>query len=154
VTIEASPPVVLAAVIQAATTALAGQVAVSGSAVAVVEGEIGTYVADEYVVIHGLSNGSQKWGHIGTQRRDEKYTIHGLIRAYVGNEDQAYCRNRVFQLYDLLGSVLDTDPSVGAVVNESVQAEWTDLRMGVTDAGGRAAELDFQLPVSTQLIAT
>lgn len=153
-TIASSVPTVVTAVLAAVTTAVTGQTAASGSDVQVSDGELGTYVADEFVQIISVTGGRQEWGAIGKQRRNESYDINGMVRAYVGSEDQAYCRSRVFALFALIETAVDNDPQLGAVVNGSIQASPTDLRMGVTEHGGRAAELDFVLSVTTQLIAT
>ena len=153
-TIASSVPTVITAVLAAINTALTGQVAVSGSPVAVVLGGLGTYVADEFVVLHGMTNGQQQWATIGKTRRDERYDLHGMVRVYVGNDDQSYCMVRADAIYALIETALNNDPSVGGAVNISVQPSMTDMRMDVTDVGGRAAELDFVLSVATQLIAT
>ena len=154
-TIRSSVPSVITAVLSMITTAVAGQVdSVNGGAVAVVDGELGTYVANEYVQIVGTTGGHQQWASIGTQRRDESYDITGLIRAYVGNDDQAHVRQRVYDLFALIETALDDDPQLGGVVNGTVEAVPVALDMGVTNLGGRAAELHFALSVTTQLIAT
>lgn len=153
-TIASSVPAVVTAILATVSTAMTGQVAASGSAVQIADGELGPYVADEFVQIIGVSNGRQEWGSIGRQRRNESYEINGMVRAYVGGDDQAYCRSRVYALFALIETAVDNDPSLGSVVNGAIQAAPTDLRMGATEHGGRAAELDFTLSVTTQLIAT
>lgn len=154
-TIKSSIPAVITAVINACTSAVAGQVDnISSSPVEVVDGELGPRVPNQFVQILGVSNGQQVWGSIGTQRRNETYTVHGMVRVYVGSDDQAYCRQRTADLFALVETAVDSDPQLGAVVNGSIQASVTDVRWGVTDSGGRAAELDFVLAVVTQLIAT
>ena len=153
-TIASSVPAVINAVLATITTALAGQVASSGQPVSVFDGELGTFVADEFLCIQGVSGGRQSWATIGKTRRTESYDIDGLVRVYIGNDDQAYCRTRAYALLAFVETALDNDPSVGGVVNGSVQISPVALRMGVTDVGGRAAELEFTLAVVTQLIAT
>lgn len=154
-TIASSVPAVVDAVLALCARVLTGQVdSVSGSPVEVVDGELGTRVPNEFVQIVGVQGGQQSWAAVGRQRRNEAYAIVGMVRVYVGNDDQQYCRRRAFELFARLESGLDDDPFVGGVVNGSVQSSASDLRMGVTDHGGRAAELDFLLSVTTQLIAT
>lgn len=154
-TIRSSIPAVVAAVLSTISTAVAGQTDnIDSSPVEVVDGEVGTHVAAQYIQIIGVSGASQQWASVGKSRRNETYDITGTIRVYVGSDDQAYTRQRCFDLFALIETALDNDPFVGGVVNGSVQSVATDLRMGVTDSGGRAAELDFILPVVTQLIAS
>jgi hypothetical protein len=155
VTIASSIPSVVTAVLSSLSTVVAGQVDnISSSPVEVVDGEVGTTIPNQFVQIIGVSSGQQSWGSVGKQRRNESYDIQGMVRVYVGSDDQAYCRQRCFDLYALIETALDNDPSLGGVVNGAIQASPLDLRMGVTDQGGRAAELDFTLSVTTQLIAT
>lgn len=154
-TIRSSIPAVVNAVLSTVTNAIAGQVDnVSGSPAEVVDGELGTRVPNQFVQIIGVSGWQQSWAALGKSRRNESYDISGMVRVYVGSDDQQYCRQQVFDLYALVETALDNDPLLGGVVNGAVQVSAGDLRMGVTDAGGRAAELDFVLAVTTQLIAT
>jgi hypothetical protein len=154
VTIRSSIPAVTTAALSAISSAIAGQVTQFGQPVEVADGELGTYIADEFVQLIGVTGGRQTWAALGKQRRNEEYQLNGMIRCYVGNDDQAYVRQRCCDLFALIETALDNDPSLSGAVNGAVQAEANDMRWGVTDSGGRAAELDFTLSVVTQLIAT
>lgn len=153
-TIRSSVPAVVTAILSTFNTALAGQVSQQGAGVLVIDGELGTNVPPEFVQIIGVANGMQSWAAIGQQRRNESYEVHGMVRVYIGGDDQAYCRQRCFDLLALIETSLDNDPQLGGVINGAAQFTATDMRMGVTDAGGRAAEVDFAIAVTTQLIAT
>lgn len=153
-TIRSSIPSVITAILLTTRTALAGAVSQQGVPVLVIDGELGTNVPPEFVQIVGVTNGQQSWGAIGKQRRNESFEVHGMVRVYVGSDDQAYCRQRCFDLLALIETSLDNDPQLGGVINGAAEFSATDLRMGVTDAGGRAAEADFAIAVTTQLIAT
>lgn len=154
-TIQSSIPTVVDAVLSAITTAVAGQVDnVSASPVVVVDGELGTSIPNQFVQVIGVTGWQQTPGAIGRDRRNETYGIPGMVRVYVGSDDQQYCRQQAFYLFALVETALDNDPSLGGVVNGSVQVAAGDMRMGVTDLGGRAVEIDFSLSVTTQLVAT
>lgn len=153
-TIRSSIPATVTAVLSMLTTAVAGQMSQQGSPVAVIDGELGTNIPPEYLQILGVSGGRQVWATIGKQRRDEHFDVVGMARVYIGGDDQAYARQRCYDLLALVETALDNDPSLSGVVNIAAQFTATDMRMGVTDIGGRAAEVDFVISVSTQLIAT
>ena len=153
-TIRSSIPAVVTATLSMLTTAMTGQVSQLGSPVTVIDGELGPNVPPEYVQVLGVSGGRQVWATIGKQRRDEHFDVVGMVRVYVGGDDQAYCRQRCYDLLALVETALDNDPSLSGATNIAAQFAATDLRMGVTDTGGRAAEVDFTISVSTQLIAT
>jgi hypothetical protein len=154
-TIRSSIPAVVTTVLSTVSSAISGQVDnVNGMPVDVIDGELLKYTAPQFVQIIGVSGWQQSPAVIGMERRKETYDIHGMVRVYVGSDDQAYCRQQAFDLYALVETALNNNPSLGGVVNGSVQVAAGDLRMGVSDGGGRAAEIDFTLSVTTQLIAT
>ena len=151
-TLQASVPAVVTAILAATTTAVAGQTSAAGSPVQVIDGELGTYVADEYIQIIGAA-GAQALASVGNLWRDEDYTIQGLIRVYVGGDDTAYTRNRAFALLALLEQSLTADRSLGGllVLPGMAQLGRFDLRNGVTSKGGRASELAFEIDVHNQI---
>ena len=149
--IRSAIPAVYTAVL-AMLTAKMVQQAAGGGNVQVFDGELATYTPDEFVVLSGISNGRQSWGSIGTQRRNETFDINGMVRCWAGGDSQALQRQRIFDLLALIESALDTDPSVGGVVNGTVQITAGIVRFGVQD-DGRYCEADFYLTVANQLIA-
>ena len=151
-TIRSSIPSVYAAVLALTTSRLLKQAVGGGGDVQVFDGELATYVPDEFVVLNGITNGRQAWGSIGTQRRNETFDINGMVRVWAGGDGQAGLRQRAFDIAAILESALDTDPFVGGVVNGTVQFTAGDVRFGVQD-DGRFCELDFFLSCVTQLIA-
>ena len=149
--IRSSIPSVFSAVLALLTSKLAKQ-GVGGGDVMVFDGELATYVPDEFIVLTSITSGRQSWGSIGTQRRNEAYDINGTARVWAGGDGQAPLRQRAFDLLALVESAVDTDPTVSNSVNGVVQFQAGDVRFGVQDTG-RYCEVDFSLSVATQLIA-
>lgn len=141
---SASWPAAWDALLTVAATALPG--------VQVVDGELGEYLAFDYLQVISVE-GSDEPATVGLPTRyNEAYRINCLIRAYAGDVDPSTRRARVAALYGALRDALVADPSLAGAVNGRAFLTGYRLLVGRTEKGGSAADVEFAVEITNQTL--
>lgn len=120
--------------------------------VQVIDGDLGEYLAFDYVQVVDL-DGNDSPATIGRPvRYNEDYSINCLVRAYAGNMDPPARRQRAVDMYNAIRDAINTDPSLGGLINGRAYATKYRMQAGRTEKGGYAAHIEFSVDVTNQTL--
>lgn len=120
--------------------------------VQVVDGELGEYLAFDYLQVVSLEGDDTPATMGQPVRYNETYRINCFLRAYAGNLDPAARRSRVAGLYGALRDAFVADPSMGGAVNGRAFLTGYRLTVGRTEKGGSAADVEFAVEFTNQTL--
>ena len=121
--------------------------------VQVVDGEIGEYLAFDYLQVSSI-DGNDAPATMGRPvRYNEAYRINCFLRAYGGKVDPSGRRARAAAMYGALRNALVADPSMGGAVNGRAFLTSYRLTVGRTEKGGSAADVEFAVEITNQTLS-